>query len=232
MLTTSLVLTLVAASPMAEELLAKADAILSPDRFESDLTLTISRANGGEFSFAMHMFRSGDELCRIRVLAPAVEKGSELLRNGEEMWTYVPSMKRSVKISPVEAFRSGDFSYADLLRTKLATDYTPTLVETTDDAYQLLLKAKSDRVAFGSIKYLLRKKDGMPLSQKFYTASGSLVRTLEFYDPKRFGNHESPTRTVMWSAATPQQHSEIRVTALSVKPDLSPGLFRVASLGR
>jgi outer membrane lipoprotein-sorting protein len=232
MLTTSLILTLVTAAPTAGELLARADAILAPERFESDLTLIISRANGEEFSVAMHMFKSGDDLCRIRVLAPSVDRGSEVLRNGEEMWNYVPSMKRAVKVSSTEAFHAGDFSNSDLLRTSLSKDYTATLGQTTDDAYQLVLTAKSDRAAFGSIKYLMRKKDAMPLSQTFYTPSGSLIRTLEFFDPKRFGNHVYPTRMVMWSAATPKQHSELRVNAFSVKPDMSSGLFQVAALGR
>jgi outer membrane lipoprotein-sorting protein len=231
MLTTSLVLTLVAASPTAEELLAEADAILLPQKFESDFTMTISRASGEELTFAMHMFKQGDELCRIQVLAPSVERGTEMMRNGEAMWTYLPSIQRAVKASSTDAFHRGDFSNADLLPTKLAKDYTPRLVETTDDIYLLELKPNNDRAAYATIHYLLRKSDAMPLSQKFFTASGELIRTLDFYDPQRFGNHVYPTRMVMWSMRNPKQHSELRVSSLSVKADLSPGLFQVASPG-
>jgi outer membrane lipoprotein-sorting protein len=232
MLATSLVLTLVAASPTADQLLAEADAILSPERFESDLTMTISRASGEELTFAMHMFRQGDELCRIRVLSPSVERGTEMMRNGETMWTYLPSIQRVVNASSTDAFHRGDFSNGDLLRTKLAKDYAPRLVETTDDIYLLELKPMSDRATYGSILYLLSKKDAMPLSQKFFSASGELIRTLDFYDPQRFGNHVYPTRMVMWSQRTPKQHSEVRVNTLLVKADLSPGLVQVATPGR
>jgi outer membrane lipoprotein-sorting protein len=231
MLATSLVLTLVAAEPTAEDLLARAEAILSPEQFESDLTMTLSRFDGGELNVAMHMFKSGDDLCRVRVLSPSAQRGAEVLRKGDETWRYVPRTKRAVRGSSTELLHSGDFSSADLITTKLSKDYVPTLVRATDDDYELLLKAKSDRAASGSIEYLLRKKDAMPLSQKFYTAAGDLVRTVEFYDPKTFGDHLYPTRMVMWSQQKPQQRSQIQVNALSVKSELSPGLFRVAALG-
>jgi outer membrane lipoprotein-sorting protein len=232
MFATSLALTLIAAAPTADELLAKAEAILSPEQFESDLTLTVSRANGEELSYSMHLFKSGGDRSRLRVLAPVVDRGSEVLRNGEEMWTYLPSIKRAMKVSIKDAFHSGEFSNADLLGMSLSKDYTPTLIATTNDEYQLMLKAKSDRVPYDTIKFSLRKKDAMPLRQEFYGASGGLIRTLEFTETKRFGDHVCPTRMVMWSALTPKQRSELRVTGLSVKSALPPGLFQVAALGR
>jgi outer membrane lipoprotein-sorting protein len=230
MLATSLVLTLAAAAPTAEELLAESEAVLSPERFESDFTLTVARPDGEALSFAMNMVKSGDALCRVRVLNPVLGKGDEVLRdNGEEMWRYEPRIQRTVKVSSKGAFHSCDFSVADLFHKKLSKDYTPTLVATHDDSYELLLKAKTDRAAYDSIKYLLRKNDAMPLSQRFYTAAGTLVRTLEFADPQPFGGRMYPTRIVMQSPQAPEQNYELRVTALFVKPDSSQGQPEVAT---
>jgi outer membrane lipoprotein-sorting protein len=221
-----------AASPSADEILARADAILAPDRFESDATMTTVRANGDQRAFTMHVFKSGDDMHRIRFLTPADDKGSEVLRNGDEMWNYLPNLKRALKISGKQEFHGGDFSNADVLRSNLAKDYTPTLTKTTADEYELSLKAKNDQVAYDSIKYWLSKKDNMPLRQEFYTSSGKLVRKLEFQDVKTFGKLTRPSKLMMYNMLNQARHSEMVITDFQVKPQLNDGLFKLASLGR
>jgi outer membrane lipoprotein-sorting protein len=231
LLATSLILTL-AAAPTADEILAKADAIIAPERYESDVTMTTIRANGEERSFQMHIFKNGDDLHRIKFVAPTDDKGSEVLRNGDDMWNYLPNLKRALKISSKQEFHGGDFSNADMLRSNLSKDYTPKLVETTADEYQLELKAKSDQVAYDTIKYWLRKKDCMPLREEFYTSSGKLIRKLEYQDPKKFGKLERPSKLMMWNVLTPSRHSEMKINEFAVKADMPAGLFNLASLGK
>jgi outer membrane lipoprotein-sorting protein len=220
------------AAPSADDLLAKADAILAPDRFESDVTMATVRANGDVRSFQMHIMKSGDDLHRIRFTAPADEKGTEVLRIGDEMWNYLPNLKRSLRISSKQEFHGGDFNNADVLRVNLSKDYTPKLIETTDDEYTLELKAKNDQVGYDVIKYWLRKKDGMPLRQEYYTSSGKLVRKLEYLDPKTFGKVTRPSRMVMWNMLNRSRHSEMTINELNVRPRLADGVFTLAALGR
>src|SRR5258705_13428587 len=119
----------------------------------------------------------------------------------------MPSLKRALRISAKQEFHGGDFSNADLMRPALARDYTPKLVATTADEYELELTAKSEETAYSSIRYWLRKKDCLPLRQEFYTASGKLVRKLDFLEPKLFGRVERPSRLVMWNALAPSRKS-------------------------
>lgn len=228
----TLLTSLLTAAPSADAILARADAILAPQNFESDVTMKTVRSNGEERSYSMRIWKSGDELHRIRFTAPADDKGTEVLRISGDMWNYLPNLKRALRISAKQEFHGGDFSNADLLRPNLARDYTPKLVGTTDDEYQLELTAKSDEVAYGTIKYWLRRKDCMPLRQEFYTSSGKLVRKLELLDPKPFGKVQRPSRLVMWNALVPSRRSELLVNAFAVRAELDDGLFNLASLGR
>ena len=221
-----------AAAPSAEKILARADAILAPQAFESDVTMTTVRSNGEERTFSMRIWKSGDDLHRIRFTAPADDKGTEVLRNAGDMWNYLPNLKRALRISAKQEFHGGDFSNADLLRPNLARDYTPKLVATTDDEYELELVAKNDEVAYGVIRYWLRKKDCMPLRQEFYASSGKLLRKLELLEPKTFGKVLRPSKLVMWNALVPSRRSELVVKAFDVKAELDSGLFNLASLGR
>lgn len=228
----TLAVLLIAAAPTAEAILARADAILAPENFQSDVTMTTVRANGEERSYSMRIWKSGDDLHRIRFTAPADDKGTEVLRIGSDMWNYLPNLKRALRISAKQEFHGGDFSNADLLRPNLSRDYTPKLVSTEGDEYQLELTAKSDEVAYASIKYWIRKKDCMPLRQEFFTSSGKLVRKLDLLDPKPFGKVSRPSKLVMWNALVPSRRSELVVNAFAVRAEIDEGLFNLASLGR
>jgi outer membrane lipoprotein-sorting protein len=223
---------LLAGAPTADALLAKAEAILSPDHFESDVTLTTVRAQGEQGIFTMHVLKSGNELQRVRFLSPTDDKGAEVLRNGDNMWNYLPGLRRAIRITSKQEFHGCDFSNGDVMRSNLAVDYTPKLVATTDDEYELELTAKNDQVAYERVRYWLRKKDAMPLRQELFTSSGKLVRKLEFQEPKLFGKHLRPSRLVMRNVVAPWRHSELVYDAFAVKPDLPDGLFVPAVLGR
>ena len=220
------------AAPTADQILARADAILAPDNFESDVTMNTVRASGETRTFSMQIWKSGDELHRIRFVTPVDGKGTEVLRVGNDMWNYLPSLKRSLRISAKQEFHGGDFSNADVLRVNLSKDYRPTLTATTADEYQLELKAKNDEVAYETIKYWLRKKDGMPLRQEFYTSSGKLVRKCELMEPRSFGGFVRPSKLVMWNALVPSRRSEMIITNFTVRKQIEDGLFKLASLGR
>ena len=229
----SLLLPLVGlAGPSADEILRRADAILAPPSFESEVTMSTVRANGEVRSFSLRVWKSGSQSHRIRFLSPADDRGTEVLRVGDEMWNYLPNLKRAVRISPKQEFHGGDFSNADVLRVNLADDYTPTLVEATRDEYHLSLAAKNESVAYETIHYWVRKKDCMPLRQEFYTSSGKKVRRLDFLEPKAFGRFVRPSRLMMFNLLVPSRRSEMVVSAFVVKSDLDGGLFQLASLGR
>lgn len=233
LLLASLLLPLAAlAAPSADELLRRADAILAPASFESEVTMSTVRASGEVRTFSMQLWKSGSRMHRVRFLAPADDRGTEVLRVGDEMWNFLPNLKRAVRISPKQEFHGGDFSNADVLRVNLADDYVPTLVETTRDEHHLVLAAKHDKVAYETIHYWVRKRDNMPLRQEFYTSSGKKVRRLEFLEPKAFGRYVRPSRLVMSNLLVPSRRSEMVVSSFVVRQELDGGLFQLAALGR
>lgn len=220
------------AEPSAEEILRRADAILAPDCFESELVMTTHRQDGEVRTFSMHVWKSGSSHHRIRFLSPADDRGAEVLRVGGQMWNFLPNLKRAVRISPKQDFHGGDFSNADVLRVNLSEDYVPTLERAEKEGFVLRLKAKDDSLAYDSIRYWIRRGDFMPLRQEFFTRSGKLVRKLDYLEPKRFGRGVRPSRLVMWNALVPSRRSELVVRAFDVKRQIAPELFELAALGR
>ena len=70
----------------------------------------------------------------VRVLFPAKEAGSASLKIGNEMWTYLPSVERSLKIPPsmmTQSWMGSDFTNEDLVNADdYVEEYTHACVDT------------------------------------------------------------------------------------------------------
>lgn len=221
------------AAPDALSILKRADAILAPAEYEADAQLITRRPDGEKREFDVHLWKKGTTRFRVKFKAPAEDRGSEVLRDGDNMWSYLPNLKRSLKISPKQEFHGGDFNNTDILRVNLAEDYVPTLAAASDPAeYLLELRAKDDTVSYDLVKYWIRKKDFMPLRQEFYTKSGKLIRKLDLQEPRAFSGHVRPSRLVMVNTLMPGRQTEMVYQRFDLKGSLDEGVFQLAVLGR
>ncbi len=221
------------ANPTADELLRRANAILAPEEYEADVTFVTHKGPGDTRSFSLRILKKGTDHLRVRFLAPPDDAGSEFLRVGDNMWNFLPNLKRSLKISARQEFHGGDFSNSDVLRVDLVQDYRPTVLPSSSaDEWLLDLRAKSDAVAYSEIKLWMRKKDGMPLREELYTGSGKLVRKLELTDVKKFGKLVRPSRYVMRNMVMPARYSEMTWNDFHLRSGIQAGQFDLDSLGR
>jgi outer membrane lipoprotein-sorting protein len=220
-----------AEEPSPREVLQKADARMAPADFESDSVMTTHRTGGATRSFAMHVWKRGAAQLRVQFTAPADDAGSEVLRDGESMWSYLPNLKRALRISPKQEFHGGDFNNTDILRVNLLDDYDVTLLGADASRWLLELKAKNASVSYARIKYWVRRPDFMPLRQEFYSESGKLIRVLDLAEARRFDGVVRPSRLVMHNALAPERYTEMEVRAFSVRT-MDAERFSVASLGR
>lgn len=132
----------------------------------------------------------------VRVSAPAKEAGIGSLRIGSEMWNYMPSVERVVKIPRsvmLLPWMGSDFHQHDMVKQSSAiNDYTHKIFGTEiiegQPALQIEAVPKADAaVVLGRIVYLVRKEDFMPLKQSYFSERGELVQVLTFGDIKRIG---------------------------------------------
>jgi hypothetical protein len=155
------------------------------------------------------------------------------LRNGDNLWLYMPNLKRAVRVASRDQFMGGDFNNADVLRVNYEADYTAKLGTGDDKLVLLELKAKSPQVAYDVIKlWMTRDKDGQPVRTELYAASGKLLRTAEFTDVKSFGTWRRPSKVVMKNALVPARFSEMIYDDAQVRDEISSQRFVLDDLGR
>jgi outer membrane lipoprotein-sorting protein len=160
------------------------------DNFDSDKLLETA-----DFDVAIK-----GENSLVTFLSPKT-KGQSLLMRGDDMWIYLPSVSRGVRITPIQRLL-GNASNGDLARLRYAIDYTPSIAgeETVNDVPCIILDLQAARksATYQRIKYAVRKSDSMPIKADFFLGSGRHIKTAFFDEPKTFDGRPTITRITIY----------------------------------
>jgi outer membrane lipoprotein-sorting protein len=221
-----------AGEPTAEQLLARYDATMGAPSYAGVMVMTAHRDDDTTRSYRMKMIKSGTDRFRAWFLEPAASRGQEVLRQGENLWIYLPSLKRAVRMANRDSFQGGDFNNADVLRVNYSKDYSAQLVGGEPATWVLELRARSDDAAYDRIKLWLGRPGGIPVRGEYYTTSGKLLRTAEFTDVRDWGGVRRPSRVVMKNMIAVKRWSELQIE--SFDPSVQPASVRFVldDLGR
>lgn len=154
-----------------------------------------------ERTLKMLVWTKGMDRTFIRITSPKKERGVATLRIKNEMWNYLPKIKKVMKISPsmmMGSWMGSDFSNDDLVReSSMQEDYTYKII-TPDDAtpdliYIELIPNEDSTIVWGKIVSAVRSSDYIPVWQHFYDEKGKLMRILNYKDIKTFGSKTIPS---------------------------------------
>ena len=169
------------------ELLKRIDEKLMPDSYESYRKLINLEPNGRKKEFIFYTVKKGKDKVVMLYLAPASEKGRTTLRLGENMWLYIPNVGKPIRITSLQSITGGVFNNADIMALDYSAEYNVVNYENNETGYVLNLKAKNNTVAYDKLK-MWATKDEILIKIECYSASGMLIKTLEFKEMKDFGN--------------------------------------------
>jgi outer membrane lipoprotein-sorting protein len=187
------------------EIIRKADEKFRGESSQGTMTMIIERPTWSR-EVTMKNWTKGNEYSLIYITAPAKEKGQVFLKRQSEMWNWVPTIERMIKIPPsmmMQSWMGSDFTNDDLVReSSLIEDYDQKLVgeETIDgyDCYKAELIPKDDApVVWGKLIMWVSKKDYLWLKAEYYDEDGNLVNTEILSDIKKMDDRIMPTRLEM-----------------------------------
>ncbi len=192
-ITGSILVFLVASSSVfaidGNELLKKVDRNLQPESYEMYRKLINIEPDGSKKEYVLYTVKKGPDKMVALFLSPASEKGRSTLRLGDNMWLYIPSVGRPLRITSLQSVVGGVFNNSDILRLDYSAEYDATILEETADTYILNCKAKTSSVAYDRLKMEVDKKIIVPANIECYAASGMLIKTLYFKKIKDFGDN-------------------------------------------
>ena len=169
------------------ELLKKVDRNLEPESYESYRKLINIEPSGAKKEFVIYSVKKGKDQVATLFLSPASDKGRSTLRQGDNMWLYIPNVGKPMRITSLQSITGGVFNNADIMRLDYAVEYDVKSLEEKGDSYLLDLKAKTGEVAYDRLVMTVDKKLVLPTEIVAYASSGMLMKTLRFKDIKDFG---------------------------------------------
>jgi len=220
------------ATTNGDTVLAKANAIVAPTAYRATVQMVAQRKDGSAKTYVFKTAKQGGDKLRLSFDEPKTLAGHELLRLGDDLWRYVPSLKRSMRIASRDDFEAGDFRNADVLRVDLARDYKVSAITDIGESWRLELTAATPQAGYDRILYTVRKSDFMPLQQEFFASSGKKLRSLTFSAPASFGGHIRPSKVMMVNELTKGQSTEMTIQSFEVVDAIPDKTFQRESLGR
>jgi outer membrane lipoprotein-sorting protein len=213
-------------------LLKQVDRNLEPESYEMYRKLINVEPDGTKKEFILYSVKKGRDKVAALFLAPASDKGRATLRQGDNMWLYIPNVGKPVRITSLQSVTGGIFNNADILRVDYAEEYDVAAAEEQSDAHLLTLKAKSGSVAYDKLVMRVDKKLALPLQIEAYAASGLLVKTLRFKDIKDFGGGIKRPATVETDSPLHKGYLSVMLYSQLKKRTVPDEVFTVNYLSR
>lgn len=189
----------------AFDIVQKSDQAMRGKSSYSEATMKIVRPDWSR-SMTMKSWTKGTELSLVLVTAPAKDKGSASLKRHREMWNWVPSIERVIKIAPSmlsQSWMGSDFTNDDLInQSSIVVDYQHQLLPSEtfdgDKVWVIDALAKPDApVVWSKVRLWISQTSFLQRKVEFYDEFDELVNVLTTYDVQTLGGRDVAARMEM-----------------------------------
>lgn len=216
----------------ADAIIGEVDKILGLNDISSKQEMTVYREDDSVRTYKMEVMTAGRDKAFADITDPPRERGRQMLKMGEVVWSYLPSVKKSIRVSGRSSFMGGDFENNDILQVNLADDYTAELVEELADEYVLELKGKDIGLAYAKVRIWINKETFQPNKQEYFTINDKLIKSAIYKDVKDFGGIKRPATVEMHSALSPKRQTVLVMVDFEKNVEHPAKMFRRSNLGK
>jgi outer membrane lipoprotein-sorting protein len=187
------------------EIIQKSEDLMRGKSSESSITIEIVRPKWTR-QMTLKNWSLGTEYALSLVQSPAKEKGTVILKRDKEVWNWLPSIERSIKLPPsmmMQSWMGTDFTNDDLVKqSSLVTDYTHKILgDSTIDGrtcWKIQLTPKEDAaVVWGKIYTWIDKELFIQMRSELYDEDEFLVNIFVSSNVQDMGGKKIPTRLEM-----------------------------------
>ncbi|OYT17313.1 MAG: outer membrane lipoprotein-sorting protein [Bacteroidetes bacterium 4572_77] len=224
----------------ALQIVIKADDLQRGESNEGEMTMTIIRPKW-ERSISMKTWSLGRDYSMTYITSPVKDKGQVFLKRESEMWNWMPTINRMIKLPPSmmsQGWMGSDYSNDDILKeSSIVVDYTHKILAEEKvngiECYKLELLPKEDAaVVWGKVLKWISKEEFWQLKTCYYDEDDDLIRTEMASEVKQFGDRKLPSRVEIIPADKPGQKTVITITKSNFKVKLSDSFFSQQNMKR
>lgn len=186
----------------AKQIIENANKLTLGKSAKGEMEMTIQRPSWSR-TINMKSWSMGREYSLIYITSPARDKGQVFLKRQTEMWNWMPTVSRMMKIPSSmmgQSWMGSDFTNDDLVRmNSIVEDYTHTVLgEETLEGYPCykveLIPKEEAAVVWGKLVVWVAKEEWYTLKQMNYDEDMILVNTMTASDVSQMGDRKLPAR--------------------------------------
>lgn len=190
----------------ATDIVKKADDNMRGKTSQADITIKIIRPTWSR-EMTMKAWSKGDDYSMILITSPAKEKGTVFLKRTKEVWNWIPSIERNIKLPPSmmsQSWMGTDFTNDDLVKeASSVVDYDHTLLGKDSvldkDCYKIQMIPKpSAAIVWEKVIVWIDILDYLQLKAEFYDEDGALVNIMNSSDIKVLGGRKITSKIEMF----------------------------------
>ena len=217
----------------AREIVRRANELMRGSASYSEFTMTVVKPEWSR-SFSMKAWGLEPDFALVYVTAPARDRGNVTLKRKAEVWNWLPSIQRVIKIPPsmmLASWMGSDFTNDDLVRqSSIVEDYTHELLgeemEQGMQCYRIRLVPRPEAaVVWGKVIMWISIEGSFELRTDFYDEDGQLAKSFLGSNIKTLGGRRLPARWEMVPANAPGQKTILEYQQLDFSLRLVPSFF-------
>lgn len=223
-----------------QEIIQKMDAQLRGLSSLAELEIQIIRPKW-ERTIGIKAWTKGTDYSMTMITSPKRDKGTVFLKRGKEMWNWMPSIERTIKLPPsmmAQSWMGTDFTNDDLVnQSSVVTDYEYKLLGSEDvngvDCHNIQLIPKPDApVVWGKILFWVEKEDYIQMKVEFYDEDDFLVNTMIGSNIKKFGSKRLVSEYQMIPEENPEHKTLMRYKDLQFDVKIKDAFFTTNNMKR
>lgn len=227
-------------SQNAKEIVKKADELMRSNSSYSEMTMTIEKPDWSR-SMAMKIWAFEPDYALIYINSPARDKGSVTLKRKNEVWNWLPSAQRIIKIPPsmmLQPWMGSDFTNDDLVRqSSIVNDYNHSLIgEEMIDGYECykieMIPKPQAGVVWGKILTWISKEKFLQVKADYYDEDGYLVKSFVGSDEKNLGGRNILTHWEMIPVDKPGNKTIMDYSKIIFNYDVNVSFFSEQNMKR
>lgn len=217
----------------AREIVRKADEHARGNTSVAEMSIVTTRPKWTR-TLELKAWTKGNDFALILVQKPAKDKGTVFLKRKKEVWNWLPSLERNIKLPPSmmsQSWMGTDFTNDDLVKeSSVVNDYDHTLLGSAQmeglDCYKIQMIPKPEAaIVWGKVLIWVDKKDFLQLRVEFYDEDGKQNSVMTGSDVKMLGGRLLPSKLTMIPAEKPGQKTEIIYKSISFSKPIDDGFF-------
>jgi outer membrane lipoprotein-sorting protein len=225
-----------AADPTVVELLNATDDIQRGTSSAAVLQMEVKTARY-ERKVTLRVWSKGADKSLIVIEAPSKDKGIATLKDGDNIWNYLPKVDRTVKVPSgmmSGSWMGSHFSNDDLVKQNRLADEFTAVIEARPTggvgSWVLRLTPKPDApVVWGAVVVTV-SAEIIPESIEYFDEDGALARSMRFDKVQDIAGHKVPMVMTLIPADKPDERTRVTYQSLEFDVELQDSLFTLQGL--